>query len=88
MRKKKNKRKNYERHNKMIFSHLILSTVRRINETLGVDFIVKFLRVFIYKCFESLCYVYLGAAPTLGASLKPPNPYLTNTTGLLDNEVK
>ena len=38
-------------------------TVRRINGTLGVYYTLEQLRVFINRCFASLCCVFLGAAP-------------------------
>ena len=51
-----------ERRTKLKFSHSILSTVRRINEILGV-FYIRIAKSFIYETFALLCCVHLGAPP-------------------------
>ena len=60
MKEKKERRK---RRAQSKFSCLILSTVRRINETLEKYFTLEQLKVFIYNHFASLGCVYLGVAP-------------------------
>ena len=57
------KERKKETRTKSKFSRSNGSSVRRINETLGVCFTLEFLRFFIYMSFTSLCSVYLGAAP-------------------------
>ena len=61
--------------------------MRRSIETLGLYLRQKWLKVFIYKSFASLHWVYLEAAPipyVQDTISNPPNPYLRGTTVPLD----
>ena len=78
-------KENKKEMNKIEIFTFDFSTMRRINETLGIYLALKQLMVFICKSFASLCCVYLGAAPICyvqDAILKPV--YLGSTTVLLD----
>ena len=52
-----------EKEEKITFSLLAFSTVRRNNEALWIYVTLEYLRDFIYKSYPSLCCVYLGPAP-------------------------
>ena len=60
--------------------------MKSINGTLEVHFTLEQLRVFIYRNFELLCYVFpWSCSHTIQDTiLNPPNPYLWRPTVLLD----
>ena len=61
MKERKKEEKEQEQNRNFHFQYS--TTVRRINESLGLSFTLEWLRVLMYKSFASLCCVYLGAAP-------------------------